>query len=295
MEEVNILDQLAEAEQQGLAALATVSDEAGLQAWKTAHLAKSAPVMLAFTRLGGLPKEERAGSRAAGQPAKAGAGSRLCRTRRAGQAGCAAAGPGDRTAGCDPARAAAMPTDACTRPPRPCAMLYRVFGEMGFQVYRAPDVETDEHNFELLNIPAHHPARDMWDTFHTTDPGIILRTHTSPGQIRAMRERHPEPIRVILPGMVLPLRADQRHPRDPVQPGGAAGGGTRHHLWRPERHPERFRPAHVRPGCAHPPAPLLLPLHRTQRRDGCGMLRLRRQGLPRSAKAAAGWRLWAAA
>ena len=68
MEEVNILDQLAEAEQQGLAALATVSDEAGLQAWKSAHLAKSAPVMLAFSKLGGLPKEERA---AVGQRANA--------------------------------------------------------------------------------------------------------------------------------------------------------------------------------------------------------------------------------
>ena len=66
--------------------------------------------------------------------------------------------------------------------------IYRIFGDMGFQVYRSPEVETDEYNFELLNIPAHHPARDMWDTFHTTQPGIILRTHTSPGQIRFMQE-----------------------------------------------------------------------------------------------------------
>jgi len=70
---------------------------------------------------------------------------------------------------------------------------------MGFQVYRSRDVETDELNFELLNIPAHHPARDMWDTFYTTTPNVILRTHTSPGQIHVMRERCPEPIRVILP------------------------------------------------------------------------------------------------
>ena len=79
--------------------------------------------------------------------------------------------------------------------------IYRIWGDMGFQVYRSRDVETDEYNFELLNIPAHHPARDMWDTFHTTTPGVLLRTHTSPGQIHAMREYHPEPIRVILPGM----------------------------------------------------------------------------------------------
>ena len=70
---------------------------------------------------------------------------------------------------------------------------------MGFHVYEAPEVETDEYNFGLLNMPPHHPARDMWDTFWVDD-GVVLRTHTSPGQIRAMREYHPDPIRVILPG-----------------------------------------------------------------------------------------------
>jgi phenylalanyl-tRNA synthetase alpha chain len=50
-------------------------------------------------------------------------------------------------------------------------------------------------------MPPYHPARDMWDTFYTTAPGVILRTHTSPGQVRAMRDYCPEPIRVILPGM----------------------------------------------------------------------------------------------
>src|SRR5262249_25145065 len=79
--------------------------------------------------------------------------------------------------------------------------IYAVFAEMGFQIYRSREVETDEYNFELLNMPQHHPARDMWDTFYTTTPNVILRTHTSPGQIHAMRQFAPEPIRVILPGM----------------------------------------------------------------------------------------------
>lgn len=79
--------------------------------------------------------------------------------------------------------------------------VYAIWADMGFQVYRSRDVEEDEINFTLLNMPPHHPARDMWDTFHTTTEGVILRTHTSPGQIRAMREYAPEPIRVILPGM----------------------------------------------------------------------------------------------
>ena len=76
-----------------------------------------------------------------------------------------------------------------------------IFADMGFQVYRSREIEDDETNFELLNMPPHHPARDMWDTFHTTTGGILLRTHTSPGQIHVMRECCPKPIRVILPGM----------------------------------------------------------------------------------------------
>lgn len=76
----------------------------------------------------------------------------------------------------------------------------RIFGGMGFQTFDGPEVETDEYNFGLLNMPEGHPARDMWDTFYTTVPNLILRTHTSPGQIYAMRARAPGPLRVILPG-----------------------------------------------------------------------------------------------
>jgi phenylalanyl-tRNA synthetase alpha chain len=93
--------------------------------------------------------------------------------------------------------------------------IYRIWGDMGFQVYRSREVETDEYNFELLNIPQHHPARDMWDTFHTMTPGVILRTHTSPGQIHAMHEYCPEPIRVILPGMC--YRYEQITARSEIQ------------------------------------------------------------------------------
>lgn len=83
--------------------------------------------------------------------------------------------------------------------------LYDIFAKMGFEVYEAPDVELEAYNFDLLNIPEYHPARDMWDTFWVEGAGEerdrrLLRTHTSPGQVRAMRERNPEPIRVILPG-----------------------------------------------------------------------------------------------
>jgi phenylalanyl-tRNA synthetase alpha chain len=79
--------------------------------------------------------------------------------------------------------------------------IYGIFADMGFQIYRTREVEDDLNNFEYLNMPPHHPARDMWDTFHTTMPGVLLRTHTSPGQIHVMRESCPNPIRAVLPGM----------------------------------------------------------------------------------------------
>lgn len=93
--------------------------------------------------------------------------------------------------------------------------IYRIFGDMGFQIYRTSDVETDAYNFELLNFPPHHPAREMQDSFYTTKDDVILRTHTSPGQIHAMREYHPEPIRVILPGMC--YRNEQITTRSEIQ------------------------------------------------------------------------------
>ena len=92
--------------------------------------------------------------------------------------------------------------------------IYEIYQEMGFQIYEAPEVESDEYNFQLLNIPAYHPARDMWDTFWVNDQ-VVLRTHTSPGQIRIMKECHPNPIRVILPGKC--YRFEQITPRSEHQ------------------------------------------------------------------------------
>jgi phenylalanyl-tRNA synthetase alpha chain len=76
-----------------------------------------------------------------------------------------------------------------------------VFSGMGFQVYGGPEVEEDLTNFTLLNMPPYHPARDSHDTFYTTLPGLLLRTHTSPNQVRLMRQLQP-PIRVVVPGKV---------------------------------------------------------------------------------------------
>ncbi len=78
--------------------------------------------------------------------------------------------------------------------------IYSIFGGLGFQVYRSREVEDDVTNFQMLNMPPNHPARDMWSTFYLTDPGLLMRTHTSPGQIHAMRHYYPESFRAILPG-----------------------------------------------------------------------------------------------
>ncbi len=86
----------------------------------------------------------------------------------------------------------------------PLTIVYReirdIFLRMGFDVNEGPEVETDEYNFEMLNIPKNHPSRDMQDTFYVSED-IVLRTHTSPVQIRTMLKQKP-PIRMICPGRV---------------------------------------------------------------------------------------------
>jgi phenylalanyl-tRNA synthetase alpha chain len=84
-----------------------------------------------------------------------------------------------------------------------------IFRRAGFGVAEGPEVEDDFHNFEALNIPANHPARAMHDTFYFGD-GRLLRTHTSPVQVRAMRSSEP-PLRLIMPGRVYRCDSDQTH------------------------------------------------------------------------------------
>ena len=85
----------------------------------------------------------------------------------------------------------------------------RLFTPLGFSVAEGPEIEDDYHNFEALNIPAHHPARAMHDTFYF-DAHTLLRTHTSPVQVRVMEERKP-PLRVIAPGRVYRCDSDLTH------------------------------------------------------------------------------------
>ena len=92
-----------------------------------------------------------------------------------------------------------------------------IFAQVGYEVAEGPEIEDDHHNFEALNIPAHHPARAMHDTFYvedkhfaTTGGSYVLRTHTSPVQVRVMETSQP-PIRIICPGRVYRCDSDLTH------------------------------------------------------------------------------------
>ncbi len=194
--------------------LSAIADDKALDAWRVQHLGKKSPLMTILGDLGKLSKEERPAIGRRGNEVK-----RALETALEEKAEALRRVEMERS----------LKEDALdvTLPgrPRPRGRLhpstvtlrefYQIWAEMGFQVYRARDVETDEVNFQLLNIPPYHPARDMQDTFYTNTPGVLLRTHTSPGQIHAMREYCPGPIRVILPGMV--YRYEQITPSKDIQ------------------------------------------------------------------------------
>jgi phenylalanyl-tRNA synthetase alpha chain len=192
------MSDLKSLEERALADLRAFAGEAALRAWNTRYL--KGEVEQAVKAIGGLPPAERpAYGRQANELKK-----KLTQAYEAKDAEMK-----------ELALARSLASDALdvTLPGRPARRgrlhistqtlraIYAIFADLGFQVYRSPEVEDDETNFGLLNMPPHHPARDMWDTFHTTKPGVLLRTHTSPGQIHVMRELCPRPIRVILPGM----------------------------------------------------------------------------------------------
>ena len=215
-------------EQAALAALYAIDAEAGLRAWQANWLGKRSAVALALAGLGQLLAAERplAGQRANAlrlqlEQAHAAHAAAL---RESGLAASLQAGALDVTLPGRPAARGRLHIATQT-----LRQICAIWAQMGFQIYRSRDVETEACNFELLNIPPHHPARDMWDTFHTTISGSLLRTHTSPGQIHAMREYAPEPIRVVLPGMC--YRYEQITPRSEIQfnqvEGLAVGRGIR--------------------------------------------------------------------
>jgi len=220
-----MLDKLKKIEETALAALKSVKDKDALEAWRVANLGRSSPVMRVFSELGKLSSEERP---AVGQAAnKVKLALETAFTERT-----------EALKAVELAKSLEEEELDVTLPGRstrvgrlhPSTQQLRsvlsILSEMGFQVYTSREVETDEVNFQALNFPPHHPAREMQDSLYIEagergDNPILLRTHTSPGQIRAMREAsskdpdNPPPIRIALPGMC--FRSEQITARSEVQ------------------------------------------------------------------------------
>jgi phenylalanyl-tRNA synthetase alpha chain len=215
-------DSLKQIELHALEALQQVQDQAGLEAWRVSHLGRSSALMQVFGGLGALPREQRpAVGQAANEVKKALEAAFAARQEQLQQAVLSRALSEAQLDVSLPGRR--MPLGRLHPDTLILRELIRIFAEMGFQVYRSREVESDEYNFQLLNFPIGHPARDMQDTYFLAGEGrgenpLVLRTHTSPGQIRAMREvsqrdpQNPPPVRIILPGMVYRYeQTDARH------------------------------------------------------------------------------------
>jgi len=210
-----MLENIQQMQAAALSALTTSDTSEKLEQWRVAHLGRSSPIMLVFTGLGKLSKEERPqiGQRAneVKQVLESAFAEKAELMRQASLKKALESENLDLTL---PGRA--LPRGRHHPSTQTLREVCRIFSEMGFQIYRSRDIETDEYNFQLLNFPPNHPARDMQDTFYIQaekdsarqeDNPIVLRTHTSGGQIHAMREfaasdpDNPPPVRVVLPGM----------------------------------------------------------------------------------------------
>ncbi len=209
------MSDIAQLEQSILTDIAAAADEAALEAVRVAALGKSGSVSALLKTLGGMTPDER---REKG-PAINGLKDRVTEAL-------AARREALKTAALD--KRLATETVDVTLPVREASAeigrihpisqvideLTTIFADMGFAVAEGPDIETDDYNFTKLNFPEGHPAREMHDTFyfHPKSDGsrMLLRTHTSPVQVRTMLSQKP-PIRVIIPGRTYRSDSDQTH------------------------------------------------------------------------------------
>ncbi len=201
-------DKLQALEAEALSRVASASDLPALEGVRVAYLGRKGALTACLRDMGSLTSEERPEVGKVANQVKAAIeaalGEREAELRGA-QSG---------------ARLAREAVDV-TRPGRgphrgglhPVTLVVReildIFVRMGFSVVEGPEVELEYYNFEALNIPADHPARDMQDTFYVA-PGVVLRTHTSPVQVRVMESRGP-PVKVVAPGKVYRCDSDTTH------------------------------------------------------------------------------------
>jgi phenylalanyl-tRNA synthetase alpha chain len=225
-----MLEELDQLQREALDALETITTLAALDEWRSDFIGRKGRLSLILRSMGQLPAEERPVVGNKSNEVKAALEGAYA-SRRASLE--------------EQALVAALEAEAIdvTLPGRPVEVgrlhpstrtlreIHEIFADLGFQVFLARDVELDEYNFQLLNFPLHHPAREMQDSLYVSLPGyeeeVLLRTHTSPGQIHAMREAVTKakqdgytddnlpPVRIILPGMC--YRNEQITVRSSVQ------------------------------------------------------------------------------
>ncbi|MFI4972149.1 MAG: phenylalanine--tRNA ligase subunit alpha, partial [Hyphomicrobiales bacterium] len=209
------MSDIAQLENDLLIAIASAKDEAGLEAVRVAALGKSGSVSVLLKTLGAMTPDQR---KVQG-PAINGLKDRITAAIAAAKDALGAAALDARlsTETVDvtlPVRDA--PVDAGRVHPisQVTDELTAIFADMGFAVAEGPDIETDDYNFTKLNFPEGHPAREMHDTFYfppkPDGSRRLLRTHTSPVQVRTMLARKP-PIRVICPGRTYRIDSDATH------------------------------------------------------------------------------------
>ncbi len=186
--------------------LAGATDLKALEEWRISFLGTKGRLTTALKALGALPKEDRPSAGVAANATKR----TLERAFDLRLGGLRAAARDTELASenIDTTLPGRRPPLGFPHPVRETLQdIIRIFGSMGFSIAEGPEVESEEYNFELLNIPVDHPARDTMDTFYVDIPGgIVLRTHTSPVQARVMLAQRP-PVRIIAPGRC--FRRDQ--------------------------------------------------------------------------------------
>ncbi len=193
-EATEVLGELQRIRDEALREIAGASDPAALEAARIKHLARKSPLIAVLRSLKDVAPAERGKVGQAANSAKQAVEAAL--SRREGELA-GAGGEPDEDPTLPGVRPAIGHAHLITQTEE---RILDIFRGMGFSVARGPEVEDDYHNFEALNLPKGHPARDMQDTFFMTDD-VVLRTHTSPVQIRVMQSG-PPPVRAVFPGRV---------------------------------------------------------------------------------------------
>ena len=199
-----LVEKIREVEARALKAISGASSPAGLEAVRVEFLGTKGLFVELMKSLGALPKEERPEAGGAANAARQKVAEAHLAAKEALEEAAAGARRLDVTL---PGR----------RPPRghrhvitrTAAEICDIFGKLGFSIVQGPEVETDYYNFEALNFPHDHPARDMQDTLFIS-PDLLLRTHTSPMQVRTMEKNRP-PVWVVVPGKTYRRDSDISH------------------------------------------------------------------------------------